>query len=58
MNTMDITADALEDLQSFIRDYVNTQRMHPDYSDVHRIIRVLERVSYQLKTAAFEVSSE
>lgn len=48
MNNTDII-DTLEDLQSFVRDYINTTQQHPDYADVDKVVSVLEKVLVKLK---------
>jgi hypothetical protein len=48
MNTLDNIVDALEDLQSFIRDYLNTVNENPDYSDVPRLIRMLDQIKQRI----------
>lgn len=41
--------NTLEDVQSFIRDYLNTIALHPDYSDASRVVAVLESAARHLK---------
>lgn len=48
-NLVDETLNALEDLQSFIRDYLNTTERNPEYSDVPRVIQVLNTIRDRLK---------
>ena len=48
MNNIDDTLNALEDLQSFIRDYLHTCELNPGYSDIPRLLNVLQTVASRL----------